>query len=166
MKPTPKRITCLHELTTGALAPNLWHLEVGNMLLQAEKQGRITAPRINLRLALLADLPITTDTETAPRAFQEILTLAASQRLTTYDAACLERAIRRGIALATKDKALIRAAHATKVQAMPARISDEWRALNRKGMVAAVLIVHARRLAGLNELTAALSAASWRESER
>lgn len=112
----------------GALVPNLWHLEVGNMLLQAEKQGRITTPQINLRLALLADLPITTDTETAPRAFQEILTLAASQRLTTYDAAYLELAIRRGIPLATKDKALIRAAHATKVQAMPARISDEWRA--------------------------------------
>ena len=52
----------------GALVPNLWHLEVGNMLLQAEKKGRITASQINVRLALLADLPITTDTETAPRA--------------------------------------------------------------------------------------------------
>lgn len=127
MNPTPKRITCLHGLKTGgALAPNLWHLEVGNMLLQAEKKRRITASQINVRLALLADLPITTDTETAPRAFQEILTLAASQRLTTYDAAYLELAIRRRIPLATKDKALIRAADATKVQALPARISDKW----------------------------------------
>ena len=98
------------------------------MLLQAEKKGRITAPQINVRLALLADLPITTDTETAPRAFQEILTLAASERLTTYDAACLELAIRRGIPLATKDKALIRAADAAKVQALPARPGDEWHA--------------------------------------
>ena len=30
----------------GALVPNLWHLEVGNMLLQAEKRGRISAPQI------------------------------------------------------------------------------------------------------------------------
>lgn len=112
----------------GALVPNLWHLEVGNMLLQAEKKGRITASQINVRLALLADLPITTDTETAPRAFQEILTLAASQRLTTYDAAYLELAIRRGLPLATKDKALIRAANAAKVQALPARPGDEWQA--------------------------------------
>lgn len=110
----------------GALVPNLWHLEVGNMLLQAEKKGRITASQINVRLALLADLPITTDTETAPRAFQEILVLAASQRLTTYDAAYLELAIRRRVPLATKDKALIRAADAIKIQALPARISDKW----------------------------------------
>ena len=96
------------------------------MLLQAEKRGRITASQINVRVALLADLPITTDTETAPRAFQEILTLAASQRLTTYDAAYLELAIRRRIPLATKDKALIRAADAIKIQALPARISDKW----------------------------------------
>ena len=112
----------------GALVPNLWHLEVGNMLLQAEKKGRITAPQINVRLALLADLPITTDTETAPRAFQEILTLAAAQKLTTYDAAYLELTIRRRVPLATKDKALIRAADATKVQALPARPGDEWHA--------------------------------------
>ena len=54
----------------GALVPNLWHLEVGNMLLQAEKKGRITASQINIRLALLADLPITTDTETAASAYK------------------------------------------------------------------------------------------------
>ena len=50
------------------------------------------------------------------------------QRLTTYDAAYLELAIRRRVPLATKDKALIRAADAAKVQALPGRLGDAWHA--------------------------------------
>ena len=103
----------------GALVPNLWHLEVGNVLIQAEKRGRITTAQISVRLELLANLPIVTDTETNLRAFREILTLARSQVLTTYDAAYLELAIRRGIPLATQDKALVRAAKASNVETLP-----------------------------------------------
>ena len=105
----------------GALVPNLWHLEVGNVLLQAEKRGRISATQISGRLELLNKLPITTDTETAPRAFREVMTLARSQKLTTYDAAYLELAIRRGVPLATRDKALVRAADAVQIETLPAR---------------------------------------------
>ena len=94
----------------------------GTLQLQAEKRGRISAPQITARLALLTDLPLTTDTETAPRAFREILTLARSHKLTTCDAAYLELAIRRGVPLATRDKALIRAANAAEVQTLPAGI--------------------------------------------
>ena len=54
-----------------------------------------------------------------------VLDCSSSQRLTTYDAAYLELAIRRRVPLATKDKALIRAADAIKIQALPARISDK-----------------------------------------
>lgn len=104
----------------GALVPNLWHLEVANVLIQAERRGRITAAQISTRLELLANLPIITDTETSPRAFKEILTLARSQTLTTYDASYLELAIRRGIPLATQDKALVRAANAAQVATLPA----------------------------------------------
>lgn len=57
--------------------------------------------------------------KTSPRAFREILTLARSQALPTYDAAYLELAIRRGIPLATQDKALVRAATAAKVETLP-----------------------------------------------
>ena len=101
--------------------PNLWHLEVGNVLLQAEKRGRISATQISGRLELLNKLPITTDTETAPRAFREVMTLARSQKLTTYDATYLELAIRRGVPLATRDKALVRAADAVQIETLPAR---------------------------------------------
>ncbi|NNE63115.1 MAG: type II toxin-antitoxin system VapC family toxin [Gammaproteobacteria bacterium] len=103
----------------SAIVPNLWHLEIGNVLIQAERRGRITASQISTRLELVTNLPIETDTETDIRAFREIMTLARTQTLTTYDAAYLELAIRRGIPLATLDKALIRAATQASVETIP-----------------------------------------------
>jgi predicted nucleic acid-binding protein len=94
----------------GALVPGLWHVEVANVLLQAEKRGRITAGDVATRLELIAELPIATDTETTARAWREILALARAEGLTTYDASYLELAIRRGLPLQTKDEALIAAA--------------------------------------------------------
>ncbi len=99
--------------------PGLWHLEIGNVLLQAERRGRITTSQISTRLELIASLPITTDAETDNRAFREILTLARTQSLTTYDAAYLELAIRMGIPLATQDKALVRAANQIQIVTLP-----------------------------------------------
>ena len=94
----------------GAVVPGLWHLEVANVLLQAERRGRITTGDATLRLELIAELPITTDNETTARAWREILALARAEGLTTCDAAYLELAIRRGLPLQTKDEALIAAA--------------------------------------------------------
>jgi predicted nucleic acid-binding protein len=94
----------------GAIVPGLWHLEVANVLLQAERRGRITTGDVATRLELIAELPITTDDETTARAWREILALARAERLTTYDAAYLELAIRLGLPLQTKDEALMVAA--------------------------------------------------------
>ena len=99
----------------GAFVPGLWHLEVANVLLQAEKRGRIAAGDVAMRLELIAELPITTDNETTARAWREILALARAEGLTTYDASYLELAIRRGLPLQTKDEALIAAAERTGV---------------------------------------------------
>lgn len=94
----------------GALVPQLWHLEVGNVLIQAERRGRITAGDMAARVELLRRLPIATDDETAARALRDVLTLAREQRLTTYDASYLELAARRGLPLATRDEELREAA--------------------------------------------------------
>jgi predicted nucleic acid-binding protein len=94
----------------GAVVPELWRLEVANVLLQAEKRGRITVADVAMRLELIGELPITTDNETIARAWRQILPLARAEGLTTYDAAYLELAIRRGLPLMTKDTALIAAA--------------------------------------------------------
>ena len=99
----------------GAVVPGLWHLEVANVLLQAERRGRIAAADVSTRLDLIAELPIATDNETTARAWREILAVARAEGLTIYDATYLELAIRRGLPLLTKDEALIAAAARTGV---------------------------------------------------
>ena len=103
-----------------ALVPGLWRLEVGNVLAQAERRGRLTSAQTSAHLELLDRLPVSTDTETEARAFREILALARSESLTTYDAAYLELAARRGLPLATLDRALARAARRAGVATLPA----------------------------------------------
>jgi predicted nucleic acid-binding protein len=94
----------------GAIVPGLWHLELGNVLLQAERRGRISRTDVARRLALIGDLPISVDQETTTRAWREILSLARAENLTAYDAAYLELADRRGLPLMTRDNALAEAA--------------------------------------------------------
>jgi predicted nucleic acid-binding protein len=103
----------------SALVPTLWHLELGNVLIQAERRRRISAAQISVRLELIASLPIVTDGETDARALRETLALARAENLTTYDAAYLELALRRGLPLATQDKLLTLAAARSGVTTLP-----------------------------------------------
>lgn len=118
---TPETEQLLERLKdTDAYVPSLWRLELGNILIQSEKRGRITAGELTSYLNLLATLPIITDTETDERAFREILVLSQTEALTTYDAAYLELAMRRGIPLATLDKTLARVAKNLQLETLPA----------------------------------------------
>lgn len=103
----------------GAFVPSLWYLELGNVMIQAERRGRIMPADVSIRLELIGDLPIVIDNETSPRALHEILALARAQNLTTYDATYLELAIRRGLPLATNDKRLRSAGMNAGVQIIP-----------------------------------------------
>ncbi|HLH49577.1 MAG TPA: type II toxin-antitoxin system VapC family toxin [Roseiarcus sp.] len=85
----------------GAVVPALWRLELGNVLLQAERRGRISAANVERGLALVGGLPISVDPETISRAWRDTLALARTERLTVYDASYLELAIRRRIPLLT-----------------------------------------------------------------
>ncbi len=102
-----------------ALVPGHWRLEVGNVLAQAERRKRLTPAQTSAHLELLDRLPVATDAETDSRAFREILSVARSEGLTTYDAAYLELAARRGVPLATLDRALARAARQVGVATLP-----------------------------------------------
>lgn len=73
--------------THGAVVPTLWHLELGNVLLAAERRGRTIEGGIVVRLSLFARLPIEIDVETSGRAWRETLVLARAERLTLYDSA-------------------------------------------------------------------------------
>jgi predicted nucleic acid-binding protein len=101
--------------TERAVVPSLWPLEVANVLLMSERRKRSNPTRATKWLRYLSALPIFLDGETADRAFQAILGLARSQGLTTYDAAYLELAQRRGIPLASLDRDLRKAAQAVGV---------------------------------------------------
>lgn len=90
----------------SAVVPAIWSLEVGNILSNAERANRLTEAKILEFLELISRLNITVDGETPQRAFQEILHIARTNSLSTYDAAYLELAMRLGIPLATKDKRL------------------------------------------------------------
>lgn len=93
--------------------PALWHLEFPNVLLGAERRGRIDAASRVGMVELAARLPLTTDRHVV--SLGEISRLAAALGLTTYDAAYLELAQRLGGRLATQDRALIAAAKRLRV---------------------------------------------------
>jgi predicted nucleic acid-binding protein len=103
----------------GAIVPDLWRLEIGNALLSAERRGRLKRSDVEERLELLMALPITIDGDTASRAWTDTLLLARAERLTLYDAAYLELAIRRDVELATLDRELRRAARKMGVHVVP-----------------------------------------------
>jgi len=93
-----------------AAVPAIWHLEVANVLALSERRRRITPAASAEFIALLETLVIVVDGETPARAFNRVLDLARAERLTAYDAAYLELAMRLGIPLASKDADLCDAA--------------------------------------------------------
>jgi predicted nucleic acid-binding protein len=96
--------------TETARVPSLWPLEVANVLGMAERRGRITSAESTQLIDLLKTLDIVLDHETPTHAFDRILDIARAQRLTTYDAAYVELAMRLGLPLASKDMQLCDAA--------------------------------------------------------
>jgi len=100
----------------SALAPALWLLEVGNVLVVAERRGRMDRAGSTRFIALLEQLPIHIEQEVTPRAWREIIALAREHQLSTYDATYLQMAMRHGIPLATLDSALQKAAQRVGVE--------------------------------------------------
>ena len=93
--------------TYSAYVPRIWHLEMRNALLVAERRGRLSRRMAEERLEALAELPIRTDQD--PN-FRTAMDLARKHDITFYDALYLESALRMTAGLATLDKALARAA--------------------------------------------------------
>lgn len=93
-----------------ALVPNLWHLEVTNVLLNGLRRKEILPGQCAVFLTHLEQLPISIDELTAKRAFSRTFDYAELHKLSSYDAAYLELAIRQGVPLASLDKNLLKAA--------------------------------------------------------
>lgn len=122
---------CFHDESTSAAwailerlrgepghVPGLWALEVGNILVGAERQGHIARARTAEFLAILDELDIRMQPDTPAQSFQDALPLAREQGLTTYDASYLELAMHLGVPHATKDAALARAAKALRIKTL------------------------------------------------
>lgn len=95
-----------HLVSDGALAPSIWPLEVANALRTAERRGRLQLadfPRVS---ELLVSLPVQVELVDLDDAVGDVLDFARRLDLTAYDAAYLELAARRGVALATIDDRL------------------------------------------------------------
>ncbi len=94
-----------------ALVPTLWHLEIANGLVTAERRRDLTNADVE---AALEQIQITVgqaiDTDESPVRVREILASAQSHRLTAYDAVYLDLALRERLPLATLDKGLRAAA--------------------------------------------------------
>lgn len=105
---TPATDALIDGLAAGdkAWVPALWHLEVANVLLGAQRKGRIDKAGIERFFATLATLDIEVDNATTIEAWTKTLALAESFGLSVYDAAYLELALRRGLPLATLDSDL------------------------------------------------------------
>ncbi len=102
-----------------ALVPAIWPLEVGNVLLVAERRRRLSEADSVRFLAMLAALPMQTEPETPQRAMGQILSLAREHKLSTYDASYLDLAMREGVPIATLDQRLRRAAKNCRVALLP-----------------------------------------------
>ena len=93
-----------------AWVPSLWRLEVANVLEMGVRHGRHSARFRDETLKDLAQLPIRLDPETERHAWEATLHLAGRHKLTVYDAAYLELALRRALPLASLDAELRTAA--------------------------------------------------------
>ncbi len=100
----------LRSAANEALVPPIWPYEVGNALAIAERQRRITGPKIDEYLGELRTLRIEVITGCVGRGLVGVLSLARSRVLSVYDASYLDLAAHESVPLATRDRALVQAA--------------------------------------------------------
>ena len=95
---------------TQLQAPGLWSWETGNLLRMATLRKRLQRSDWPIALQTLQDANVRLEPMPGTSRMQDTLEVSASTGLTFYDASYLEQARRTGAALATKDKALRKAA--------------------------------------------------------
>ncbi len=87
-----------------AVVPSLWQLDVANVLLVAERRGRMSEAQVSRFVGLLEQLPIRVDTDGVD--MTSVLGVGRRHGLSAYDACYLVLAERLGAPLATLDAAL------------------------------------------------------------
>jgi len=109
----------LIDAQTVMLAPAHWQTEVANGLLMAERRRRISQMEVGELLDIALSMNVEIDGESETNTVREAVGLGRQHKLTVYDAAYLELAMRRGTKLATLDADLRKAATASGIQVLP-----------------------------------------------
>ncbi len=102
--------------TETLVVPAIWSLEIANVVLVAERRGRLKPHQVQRFLELLAELNIAELSQSVRDSVRNVLPLAHKYELSAYDAAYLDLAIRQGAPLATLDNKLQKACRAAKVE--------------------------------------------------
>ena len=95
---------------SSAAVPTVWPLEVANILLLGERRGRVPRSKTESFVRVLRELRISIEGEHEATALGSVLQMGREYGLTSYDAAYLELAMRRGLPLVTLDRRLTEAA--------------------------------------------------------
>jgi predicted nucleic acid-binding protein len=103
-------------MSAALAAPRHWPFETANMILLAQRRGRIDDAEKATCLAILRKLQVKLDEESEARAWSSSLELAQTDGLTVYDSAYLELALRIGYGLLTFDADLAVAARSRGVE--------------------------------------------------
>jgi predicted nucleic acid-binding protein len=98
------------------IVPAIWPIELTNALLVGERRKRILQPEVRRFVELLKGLNIAEEAQPVADAVSNIFPLAREYRLSAYDAAYLDVAVRHEIPLATLDRDLQKAALAAGVK--------------------------------------------------
>ena len=88
------------------VVPWLWHAEIANALLVAERRGAVTEARTADYLGRLGRLPLSTDDVPVQDRREGVMALARRHGLTAHHAIYLDLALRHGASLATLDRRL------------------------------------------------------------
>ena len=97
-------------VANGALVPFHFHLEYCNAALMLLRRKRLSRIDFDTAIANIRDLDLAVDSVPFGDIDEAWLPLAITHRLTVYDAAYLELALRTGLPLATRDRDLAAAA--------------------------------------------------------
>ncbi len=113
-RPVPTYASRVKQLLVGgslAVVPALWHLEMANGLVVAQRRGVLTSSDVDQSLVYLEQLLAQMIESDAPLvSIRQSLLTARKFQLSSYDAAYLETAQRGNLPLATLDQPLRAAA--------------------------------------------------------
>jgi len=99
----------------NAYVPSVWPLEVVNVLVLAERKRCISLADSVRFISILSKLPILVQHESQSKVLKDLLNLARTHELSSYDASYLDLAMTKGLPLATLDKKLRRAAESVNI---------------------------------------------------